>query len=259
VKKLPEPNRKNGIVNGTKKLMEGHSVYDYWLSQFVGVDQMTGNALYKVDTVTYNATNPVPAASLVNINGTNYTTNVSYAERNWSGSAIPDVYGSFSPTFRYRSLTLSSLFTYALGGYIYDNSYISLMTVGGGANAIHQDILKAWDGIPKDMQANSENRIDPKGTPVVDYARSTLSNGQSNRWLTKASYLVLKNVTINYKLPANLLDKVSLKNATVGVSAENLFTTTKRRGMNPQQNFNGINDNIFVTPRVISFSLNVGL
>ncbi|THU35982.1 SusC/RagA family TonB-linked outer membrane protein [Niastella caeni] len=259
VEELPEPNRERGIVSGTKKLMEGHGIYDYWLPQFVGVDQMTGNSLYKVDTVTYNASNPVPAASLVTINGANYTTNVSYAERNWSGSAIPDVFGSFSPTFRYKNITLSSLFTYALGGKIYDNSYISLMSMSGSPAALHKDILNAWDGIPKDMTATSENRIDPKGTPVVDFTRSTLNNGQSNRWLTDASYLVLKNITINYKLPVDLVSKMQLKNVTVGVSAENLFTTTKRRGMNPQQNFNGINDNIFVTPRVVSFSLNVGL
>jgi TonB-linked SusC/RagA family outer membrane protein len=259
VEALPEPNRKNGIVSGTKKLMEGHGVYDYWLAQFVGVDQMTGNSLYKVDTVVYNASNPVPPASLVNVNGTNYTTNVTYAERNWSGSAIPDVFGSFSPTFRYKNITLSSLFTYAIGGKIYDNSYVSLMSMGGAPNSLHKDILKAWDGVPKDMTPTSENRIDPNGTPVVDFARSTFNNGTSNRWLTDASYLVLKNVTINYKLPADLLNKISLKNVTVGVSGENLFTATKRRGMNPQQTYTGINDNIFVTPRVISFSLNVGL
>jgi TonB-linked SusC/RagA family outer membrane protein len=260
IEKLPEANKKNGIINGSKKLMEGHSIYDYWLPQFVGVDQMTGNSLYKIDTVTYNTSNPVPAASLVSVNGANYTTNVTYAERNWSGSAIPDVFGSFSPSFRYKNFTLSTLFTYALGGKIYDNSYVALMSMSGTPAALHKDILKAWDGIPKDMTATSENRIDPNGTPVVDFARSSnLNNGTSNRWLTDASYLVFKNVTLNYKLPANLINKATLKNVTVGVSAENVFTTTKRRGMNPQQSFNGINDNIFVTPRIVSFSLNVGL
>ena len=43
---LPEQNREKGIINGTKKYMEGHGIYDYWLYQFAGVDQMTGNALY---------------------------------------------------------------------------------------------------------------------------------------------------------------------------------------------------------------------
>ena len=43
---LPEQNRESGIVSGTKKYMEGHGIYDYWLYQYVGVDQLTGNSLY---------------------------------------------------------------------------------------------------------------------------------------------------------------------------------------------------------------------
>jgi TonB-linked SusC/RagA family outer membrane protein len=253
VKQLPEANRKNGIINGTKKIAEGHSIYDYWLPQYVGVDQMTGNALYKADTVT------IPAAYLVNINGTDYTTNSTYAERNWSGSAIPDVFGSFSTNFRYKNFTLAGLFTYSIGGKVYDNSYISLMTMSGAVNALHKDLLKAWNGTPKDITATSENRIDPNGIPVVDFTRSQYTNASSNRFLTDASYLVVKNINISYKLPAELINKVLLKNVSVGISGENLFTATKRVGMNPQQNFNGVNDNTFVTPRVVSFLLNVGL
>jgi TonB-linked SusC/RagA family outer membrane protein len=253
VKKLPEANRKNGIINGTKKIAEGHSIYDYWLPQYVGVDQMTGNALYKADTVT------IPAAYLVNINGTNYTTNGTYAERNWSGSAIPKVFGSFSTNFRYKNFTLGGLFTYGIGGKIYDNSYISLLTMSGTVNALHKDLLKAWNGVPKDITATSENRIDPNGTPVVDFARSQYTNYTSNRFLTDASYLVVKNINLTYKLPAELINKVLLRNVSVGVSAENLYTATKKVGMNPQQSFNGVTDNTFVTPRVVSFLLNVGL
>jgi hypothetical protein len=253
VKKLPDVNKENGLINGTKKIMEGHTIYDYWLPQFAGVDQMTGNALYMPDTAT------IPAQYLVTINGQNYSTNTTYAERNWSGSAIPDVFGSFATNFRYKNFNLGAVFTYALGGKIYDNSYIGLMTMSGSVNGLHKDMLKAWNGVPKDMTATSENRIDRNGVPVVDFSRSTLNNAQSNRWLQDASYLVFKNVNLGYKLPIELTNKLHLKTLSVGVSAENLFTATKLRGMNPQQNFNGISDNIFVTPRVVSFLLNVGL
>jgi TonB-linked SusC/RagA family outer membrane protein len=259
VKQLPEANKKNGIINGTKKIAEGHSIYDYWLPQYAGVDQMNGNALYKPDTVTYNASNPIPATYKVTINGTNYTTNTTYAERNWSGSALPDVFGSFSTNFRYKSFTLGGLFTYAIGGKVYDNSYISLLTMSGAINALHKDLLNAWNGVPKDMTATSENRVDPKGIPVVDFTRSQFTNASSNRFLTNASYLVVKNINLSYKLPAELINKAFLKNVSVGVSAENLYTATKRVGMNPQQSFNGVTDNTFVTPRVVSFLLNVGL
>jgi len=263
VVKMPEANRKNGIINGTKKIMEGHSVYDYWLPQFVGVDQMTGNALYLADTVNYSlnssASNAIPGAYLVTINGQTYTTYTTYAKRDWSGSAIPDVFGSFSSTFRYKNFTLGGIFTYALGGKIYDNSYISLMTMNGTVNALHKNLLKAWDGVPKDITATSDNRIDPKGTPVVDFARADKNYASSTQFLQSASYLVVKNINLSYKFSDALISKLQLKSLTVGVSADNLYTATKLRGMNPQQAFTGINDNTFVTPRVVSFILNVGL
>jgi hypothetical protein len=259
VMKLPDENKENGIINGTKKIMVGHSIYDFWLPQFVGVDQMTGNALYIPDTVTYTAANPIPAQYLVDVNGQTYTTFTTYAKRDWSGSAIPKVFGSVASTFSYKNITLSGLFTYAAGGKTYDNSYVDLMDMGGNPSALHTDLLKAWDGVPKEMTATSPGRIAAKGVPVVDFFRSDKNNATSNRFLQDGSYIVLKNVNLSYKLPKEMLSAVSLRSLSIGVSAENLFTKTKLRGMSPQQSFTGISENAFVTPRILSFMLNVGL
>ena len=37
------------IINGTKKLSEGHSIYDFWLREYAGVDTQDGSALYYKD------------------------------------------------------------------------------------------------------------------------------------------------------------------------------------------------------------------
>ena len=50
---LPEQNRKDGIIDGTKKIMEGHSLYSYWVYQFAGVDRLNGDALYVIDDEKY--------------------------------------------------------------------------------------------------------------------------------------------------------------------------------------------------------------
>ncbi|THU40199.1 SusC/RagA family TonB-linked outer membrane protein [Niastella caeni] len=259
VMKLPDENRENGIINGTKKIMEGHSIYDFWLPQFVGVDQMTGNALYLPDTVTYTSANPIPAQYVVTINGQTYTTYTTYAKRDWSGSAIPNVFGSVTSTFSYKNITLAGLFTYAVGGKTYDNSYVALMSMSGNPSALHTNLLNAWDGVPKDMTATSADRIAAKGVPVVDFFRSDKNNATSTQFLQNGSYFVVKNVNLSYKLPKELLSAVSLKSLSVGVSAENLYTGTKLKGMNPQQSYTGIIENAFVTPRILSFMLNVGL
>ena len=258
VMKLPDENKDNGIISGNKKIMEGHGVYDFWLPQFVGVDQMTGNSLYLPDTVTYSAANPIPAQYLVNINGQTFTTYTTYAKRDWSGSAIPDVFGSVAPVLSYKSLTLAGLFTYAIGGKTYDNSYVDLMSMSGTPSALHKNLLKAWDGAPKDMTATSPDRIQA-GIPVVDFFRSDKNNAASTQFLQNGSYLVVKNINLSYKFSKELISAMNLRSLSIGVSAENLYTKTKLRGMNPQQSFAGASDNTFVTPRILSFMLNVGL
>jgi len=222
---------------------------------------MTGNALYIADDQKYNPNDKSGAhyQYLVNINGKNYTTNSTYAKRDWSGSPIPNVFGSFNTSLTYKNFVLSGVFTYALGGKVYDDSYYSMMSMSGSVSQMHQDMLKGWDGVPAGMTATSPNRIDPKGVPVVDFTRSTLNNAMSSRFLQDGSYFVIKNIALSYQLPTSLLQRIDVKSARLNVSVENLATFTKLQGMNPQQSFNGRSLNAFVTPRVVSFGVNVGL
>lgn len=264
--RLPEENRENGIISGRFKRMEGRSIYDLFMYQFVGVDQMTGDALYEVDFENYNVngSNPdagaIPDEHLREINGKYYTTNTTYGRRDWSGSAIPDVFGSFNTEVSWKNFSLSGLFTYSVGSKIYDRSYRSLMSMSGSVSALHSDILKSWDGVPEGMTETSPDRIDPNGIPVVDFSRSSNNNASTTtRGLQDGSYLVIKNITLSYKLPQDLLNKMNLNSMNFNVGVDNLATFTKLKGMNPQQSFSGSSENAFVTPRIFTVGVNVGL
>lgn len=263
--KLPEENREDGIINGTKRYLEGHGIYDFWMYQYVGVDQMTGNSLYLPNLDEYYVGEPMPGKKalpsdyLVKIGDQYYTTYTTYAKKDWSGSAIPKVYGSFSTALSYKNFDLNALFTYAIGGKTLDYSYQSLMSVTSNPNAIHRDILKSWSGVPEGMTETSPNRIDPEGIPVIDYDRSSKNNATSTRFLQDASYLVVKNVTLAYNLPKPFVKKLDLSNIAVNLSIENLATLTGLKGMNPQQSFSGTNNNAFVTARVYSLGISVSL
>lgn len=254
--RLPEQHRENGLINGTKKYMEGHGVYDFWMYQYVGVDQMTGNSLYLPDLEAYSI-EEIPEEYLVQIGDNYYTTYTTYAKRDWSGSAIPKVYGSISTSLQWKNLAFSALFTYSLGGKIYDYSYASLMGMTSNPSAAHKDILNSWKGIPEGMTEDSPNRIDPNGTPIINYELSSRNNAQSTRFLTNASYLVIKNLTLSYDFPKSLIQKIDLKSLRLNASVENLATFTHRKGMNPQQNFSGTSSDVLVTPRVFTIGLNV--
>lgn len=255
---------------------EGHSVYEFYTYTWAGVDQLTGQSLYLIDpdnkdyqTVNeegktvrdealWKATLEEAAenGALVEYNGKYYTTDTSYATRQWHGSALPTVYGSFGTNLSWKGINLGLLFTYSIGGQTMDSNYTSLMSAGGATSALHEDALKSWTAAPEGMTADHPNRIDPNGVPQMNFENSMNNNASyTSRWLTDASYLVFKNLMISYDLPQNWVRPLQLQNLNVGFSVDNLFTVTARKGLNPQQSFAGGQSASYMTPRVFSFQL----
>lgn len=255
-KVLKLPNGED-ILHGHQKYSVGHSAYEWYTYHFAGVDQMTGSSLYDLDTQKESSANA--AGALVEINGKKYTTNSAFAQREWAGTALPSVYGSFGSNLRWKDLSLSVLMTYSLGGKIMDASYQSLMSTGSASSAaaLHKDILGSWDGVPAGMTATSPNRIDPHGIPIIDFNQSNENNSLSDRWLTSASYLIMKNIMLTYRLPKTLVSSWGLGGVSVKAGVENLFTVTSRKGLNPQYNFKGGSDDTYVSARVFNFGLSV--
>ena len=256
VLKLPKG---EDILHGQQNYSEGHSAYEWYTYHFVGVDQMTGKSLYDLDPKKEAAASA--AGDLVEINGTKYTTSTSQAIRKWAGTALPSVYGSFSSNLRWKDLSLTMLMTYSLGGKTMDGSYRTLMSTASAstAAALHRDVLNSWSGAPDGMTATSANRIDPNGTPILDFNGSNDNNAISDRWLTSSSYLIMKNIMLTYRLPKALVTKWGLGGVSVKAGVENLFTLTGRKGLNPQYSFAGGSDDTYVSARVFNFGLTVDL
>ncbi len=268
ITKLPEQFRENGIIDGTKKIMEGKDRYAFWTYTWEGIDTYNGQSLYKFNDEDYYFTSDagtfgntegseIPANSIngniVVIDGVPYSYVTNYAKREFNGSAIPTVYGSFNASVSWKGLSLSALFTYQLGGKVMDSVYASLMSAGSAPSSFHADVLNSWTIEDK----TADHALNPNGIPVVNYDISTQNNTTSSRWLTKSDYLILKNLAVGYQLPKTLCQKIDLSGIGITVAVENLFTKTERQGMNPQQSFSGTQSNYLVTPRVFSVGLNV--
>jgi hypothetical protein len=265
VKTLPEQNRKEGIISGSQKVMEGYSRYEFWVYQFAGVDQMNGHALYLIDdnkyyvgTTPVDGKSKIPDANVVAINGKDYTDLFTYAKRDWSGSSLPTFFGSIGTSVTWKDFTFSALCTYSLGGKMYDQPYNSLMSVGSSPSAIHKDALKAWNGIPDGMTETSPNRIDPNGIPAIDwYRNSQFYSSMNQKRLFDASYFSFRNVSIAYNLPKAWLKNLDITGISVSLTAENLYTITAMKGLNPQQYLDGVTENIMNYNRTISLGINV--
>ena len=238
ITKMPDESKE--IVDGTKKLKEGSSLYDFWLREYMGISSATGEVLYRAST--FQAAN-----STITEKGDTVTTNFNNARFHYNGTSIPKATGGFTNTFKYRGLSLSALVVYQIGGKIYDGAYASLMG-SGYHNAKHVDILKRWQK-PGDIT----------DVPRMDAGRTADFNGASDRWLIDASYLNVRSVTLSYTLPRLIAQKLYLENAQVYISGENFFIKSRRSGMNVQQNFAGTTDNVYSSAKAvvmgISFSL----
>ena len=272
--KLPEQN-KDGIIDGTKKIVEGKSRYEFFTYTWEGINTKNGFSLYKFDDEKYFFTADGNTfgdtekgaeitgdnlKTLVVINGVPYTYVASYAKKEFHGSAVPNAYGGFHFTVSWKGLSLYTLFTYQLGGKIMDSNYASLMSASGTPYSLHSEAADGWTI----EQATATDAVDPNGIPQLNNAPLIPGtaieadlNTTSSRWLTSASYLILKNLNLTYNLPKNLVRKIDLEGVALTLACENLFTKTARKGMNPQQNFSGTQSNTFVTPRVFTVGLNV--
>ena len=284
--KLPETDitnydgLQNAMRNGTKLWAEGHGIYDWHLYQYAGVDQMTGNALYLIDDTKYYILEEnkigdrwdeakkqlvhdfekslVPEEYRVVINGKEYVKSTTYAKRDWAGSSLPKVYGSFNTGIRWKNFSLSALFTYALGSKCLDYAYQDLMSVGTSPHSYHVDVLNSWSEAPSGMTETSADRISTTATPVIDGFWSSYSNATSTRFLVSGNYLIVKNVNLSYSLPRRWVNSIGLAGVTFSASVDNLWTFTTRKGMNPQQAWSGLIYGSYVnTPRVSTIGVKV--
>ena len=272
ITKLPEQN-KDGIIDGTKKIVEGMDRYQFYTYTWEGINTKNGFSLYKFNdadyyftdgTTTYGNTEGKQISgnelnALVVIDGVPYSYLTTYAKREFQGSALPTCFGSFNFNVDYKNFSLFTLFTYQLGGKVMDSNYSTLMSPSGSPTALHKDLLNAWTA----EQATATDAIDRNGVPMISDVATIVTgmeadlNSTSSRWLTSASYLILKNVNLSYRLPKELVRKAGLENVAITLTCENLYTFTARKGMSPQMSFNGTQSATFVTPRVFSAGVNI--
>lgn len=233
--KLPQEE----IINGSKKLMVGRSIYDYWLRDWYGVDPADGEILYVAEE-------GASGSSVREIDGMTLTTDDAQARYHYAGTAIPDLMGSINNNLSYKAFNLSFLLTYQIGGEILDSNYQGLMSSGTYGSALSVDILDRWQQ-PGDIT----------DVPRMDPSNTTDFNATSDRWLTDASYLNLKRANLSYNLPESVLSSIGVSNALIYVSGENLFSVNARKGLTIQQNFNGTVNNVYTPSRIVSIGLNV--
>lgn len=235
ITKLPQEE----IISGVFKMVEGKSRYEFWLREFAGVDASTGEALYYKDILDVDG-KPTGERTV-----TRTFTDGSYY---YQGSAIPDFTGGLTNSFRYKNFDLSFLITFSKGGKFLDGNYQSLMHRGTLGSHLHTDILNRWQqpgditNVPKLQNTNTDN------------------DGTSSRFIFDGSYLNIKNITLSYTMPRQVLSRLGgIAGLQIFANVDNAWLFTKHKGMDPQRSITGTSDFSYTPFRTMTVGLNLNL
>lgn len=208
------------ITSGINRAIEGEAIGVFFGYEFAGVDPDNGDALYWVNS----------ADGVDHSTGTTTSTNA--ANQVVVGDPNPDFQGGITNNLNYKGFDLNVFFSFVYGNEIYN---------GGG---IYQSCNACWfDNQSKDQLDRWQN---PGDITNVPQARLADSNGDANgsRYVSDGSYIRLKNLTLGYNLPRNVLGNLSLRKARVYFSGVNLLTFTNYEGWDPEVNADYLGGNI---------------
>ncbi|SMG25527.1 TonB-linked outer membrane protein, SusC/RagA family [Marivirga sericea] len=175
-----------------------------------------------------------------------------------AGSAIPTHFGGWSNTFSYKGLSLDVFFQYQYGNMAYNGDLYNLLGPGGVGNK-RQDILNSWEQ-PGDL--TNYPQVTPNQT--IAGVAQTSNNLVTDRFLSDASYIRLKTLTLSYDIPKSILERANMRQARVFVQGVNLLTWTEYDGIDPEvvANNNGTGVSSFGAyplGRQFSAGINIGL
>jgi TonB-linked SusC/RagA family outer membrane protein len=233
------PELKGKWIDGSYIYREGESMYNFYIREYAGVDEATGEALWYVDTKDKDG----------KVTGKETTKTWSTATQYEQGDLLPNVYGGFGATLDVHGFDISVDFAYQLGGRVLDNTYSVLMHSGYSDEAgrnWHADILNAWT--PENTKTD---------VPRLD-SRDQFANATSTRFLVSSNYLSVQNITLGYSLPDKLFKKYGIEKLRIFAVADNVALFTARQGLDPRQSYSIAYSGSLYTPiRSISGGINI--
>lgn len=135
------------------------------------------------------------------------------------GSGLPKKMIGFNNTLTYKGLTLNAFFQSMLDYDKWNFAYAQIMIAAADAREfMHRDILERW---------SPENPT----SQVAAFNKTTVPQIQSSHYIENGNYLRLKNLSLTYVLPKNL---IRWGDISATISAQNIWTLTKYKGLDPE-------------------------
>lgn len=195
------------LANTNMLLKVGHSYGEFYVNRYAGVNPANGDALW--------------------LDKDGELTNV-FDEKDKvlvGKSYISPWQGGFGTTFSYKGISLNAVFSWVADRWMMNNDRF-FDESNGTFTSINQSRKLLYD--------RWKNPGD-----VTEIPRHGVATQMDTHLLEDASFLRLKNLSLNYNFPASLMKKTKvIERARVYAQAQNLFTFTKFQGMDPESNLN---------------------
>lgn len=179
------------------------------------------------------------------------------------GNAIPDFIFGWSNRVSYKNFELLLLMQGSKGNDIFNQSRIRLESPYEGTSI---RLLDRWttDNQNTDVPAFIDAVTRQNAGLVSKVSLGSGDGGRLQRYVEDGSYFRLKNVTLGYTLPPNLIEKIGISKLRAYVSGTNLITITKYTGYDPEVSAYNRNDAMigvdlsnYPTAKTITFGIDV--
>lgn len=194
-----------------------------------------GNAIIVGEPVSFNylfefaGINPANGKAMIYDTLGNLSYNGQARDAAVRGSNIPTYFGGVSNNFSYKGLNLEVFFQYQGGNKAFNGDLYNLYASGSSANNQLQSQLGRWQN-PGDIT----NVARPFQGGVIDGFDQQFGTFGTTQFMSDASYVRLKQVTLSYTLPNSIISKLKLSKVNVFVQGLNLWTYTKYQGIDPE-------------------------
>lgn len=245
------------LFGGASIARVGQPLGAYYLIRWAGVNPQTGLAMFLDANGNKKMFNPsAPAASRwTDEKGTTVVSPITASDRVVQGdkTPYPKFYGGMTNNFTFMGVDLSFDLQYAFGSWIYNQTLQGLMTYTSVTNK-STEILNAWT-------ASGQTTDVPKL-----YWNDNQWSQTSTRWLEKGDFVRVRNVQLGYNLPKRWISGAKFTNLRVYMQAQNLYTFTGYKGIDPEANANGntniglgVDNNRPYLPRTFTLGVSLGL
>lgn len=239
-------------------LRKGQPVGTFYGYKFLGIFQSDKDAQSSPVLVGQEPGSPNPASraragdrQYLDVTGDGV---VNEQDRMILGSAQPKFTWGINNDFSYKGFELTFFIQGSQGNKEANMNALSLLNFTGENNVYRPGALNRWT---PDHHSTKYPRALASGSLDVGVFSSAI--------LEDASYARLKNVTLAYRFPAQLMTRLKMSSLRVYVSGTNLATLTKYTGFDPEANTYGQNtaivgfdDGGYPQAKTIIFGVNIG-